>query len=289
MRKAAAPDQSRPARHREGSPRLDEPPDLAAGRAPPDDQARAQDARLGTSGSARRRIGRTAKATTRSPGAAGGTSAPARSATWPATPATCRSWRWTCAIPSSVEAECPEHDGDSYPNARRSSSSSRSWTAAQRSRCTGTTAATCRRASCSTASRSKTKDEDGKDVPPPYKSGCLIDRRQGQDVRRRRLCRAGHPDRRRRRRSSTSSIRQPRPREGMVHRHAATRSKPAMSNFPDYAGPLTETILLGNLAVWKRGRVEWDPKNLKPLTTRRWRRSSTANTATATKCNDGSV
>jgi hypothetical protein len=42
-------------------------------------------------------------------------------------------------------------------------------------------------------------------------------------------------------------------------------SKPAMSNFPDYAGPLTETILLGNLAVYKRGRVEWDPKNLKPL------------------------
>ncbi|MEX2172414.1 MAG: Gfo/Idh/MocA family oxidoreductase [Pirellulales bacterium] len=41
--------------------------------------------------------------------------------------------------------------------------------------------------------------------------------------------------------------------------------KPAVSNFPDYAGPLTETILLGNLAVWKRGRVEWDPKNLKPL------------------------
>ena len=24
-------------------------------------------------------------------------------------------------------------------------------------------------------------------------------------------------------------------------------------------------ILLGNLAVYKRGRVEWDPKNLKPL------------------------
>lgn len=38
----------------------------------------------------------------------------------------------------------------------------------------------------------------------------------------------------------------------------------AMSNFPDYAGPLTETILLGNLAVWKGGRVEWDAKNLKP-------------------------
>jgi len=44
--------------------------------------------------------------------------------------------------------------------------------------------------------------------------------------------------------------------------------EPAMSNFPDYAGPLTETILLGNLAVWvaasgKGEKVEWDPKNLK--------------------------
>jgi hypothetical protein len=41
--------------------------------------------------------------------------------------------------------------------------------------------------------------------------------------------------------------------------------KPAVSNFPDYAGPLTETILLGNLAIYKRGRVEWDPVQLKPL------------------------
>ena len=37
----------------------------------------------------------------------------------------------------------------------------------------------------------------------------------------------------------------------------------ARSNFPDYAGPLTETILLGNLAVWAAGKkVEWDPKGL---------------------------
>lgn len=36
---------------------------------------------------------------------------------------------------------------------------------------------------------------------------------------------------------------------------------PAMSNFPDYAAPLTETVLLGNLAVWADGaRVEWDAK-----------------------------
>ena len=43
--------------------------------------------------------------------------------------------------------------------------------------------------------------------------------------------------------------------------------KPAMSNFPDYAGPLTETILLGNLAVWAADqgegkKIEWDAKNL---------------------------
>jgi predicted dehydrogenase len=41
--------------------------------------------------------------------------------------------------------------------------------------------------------------------------------------------------------------------------------KPATSNFADYAGPLTETILLGNLAVWcgkgpesEGKKVEWD-------------------------------
>lgn len=40
--------------------------------------------------------------------------------------------------------------------------------------------------------------------------------------------------------------------------------EPAMSNFPNYSGPLTETILLGNLAVWADGKkIEWDAKNLK--------------------------
>lgn len=39
-------------------------------------------------------------------------------------------------------------------------------------------------------------------------------------------------------------------------------SKQPMSNFAHYGGPLTETILLGNLAVWKPGKVHWDPKNL---------------------------
>lgn len=52
---------------------------------------------------------------------------------------------------------------------------------------------------------------------------------------------------------------------------AAIKGGPqAMSNFPDYAGPLTETILLGNLAVWcgksptSDGKVvQWDAKNLR--------------------------
>jgi len=39
--------------------------------------------------------------------------------------------------------------------------------------------------------------------------------------------------------------------------------KPAMSNFPDYATPLTEMMLVGNLAVWTGGKLEWDAKNMK--------------------------
>jgi predicted dehydrogenase len=44
---------------------------------------------------------------------------------------------------------------------------------------------------------------------------------------------------------------------------------PATSNFPNYSGPLTETILLGNLAVWAAPdaetpgkKIEWDAENL---------------------------
>ncbi len=35
-----------------------------------------------------------------------------------------------------------------------------------------------------------------------------------------------------------------------------------VSNFPDYAGPLTETILLGNLALWSQKKVQWDAVNM---------------------------
>lgn len=40
--------------------------------------------------------------------------------------------------------------------------------------------------------------------------------------------------------------------------------QPPVSNFPNYAGPMVESILLGNLALWKGGRVEWDAKTLTP-------------------------
>ncbi|TWU13324.1 Glucose--fructose oxidoreductase precursor [Symmachiella macrocystis] len=48
------------------------------------------------------------------------------------------------------------------------------------------------------------------------------------------------------------------------HQAITGQRKEATSNFVNYAGPLTETILLGNLAVWADGKkIEWDSKNLK--------------------------
>lgn len=44
---------------------------------------------------------------------------------------------------------------------------------------------------------------------------------------------------------------------------AAAGGPPARANFPDYAGPLTETVLLGNLAIWADGpRLEWDARRM---------------------------
>ncbi len=44
--------------------------------------------------------------------------------------------------------------------------------------------------------------------------------------------------------------------------------EPAVSNFPDYAGRLAETVLLGNVAVWvaacgKGEKVIWDAENMR--------------------------
>lgn len=40
--------------------------------------------------------------------------------------------------------------------------------------------------------------------------------------------------------------------------NAIKAGEQSMSNFPGYATPLTETVLLGNLAVWSGDKVEWD-------------------------------
>jgi predicted dehydrogenase len=50
--------------------------------------------------------------------------------------------------------------------------------------------------------------------------------------------------------------------------NAIKGGEPAVSNFAEYSGPLTEVILLGNLAVYAAAagegpKVEWDAKNLK--------------------------
>jgi hypothetical protein len=48
---------------------------------------------------------------------------------------------------------------------------------------------------------------------------------------------------------------------------AVRGGEPALSNFSEYAGPLTETVLVGNLAVWVANspgtgpKLEWDAVN----------------------------
>lgn len=43
---------------------------------------------------------------------------------------------------------------------------------------------------------------------------------------------------------------------------AVRGERTAVSNF-DYSGPLTETVVLGNLAVWANGpRLEWDARQM---------------------------
>ena len=43
---------------------------------------------------------------------------------------------------------------------------------------------------------------------------------------------------------------------------ACKGGEPSLSNF-DYAGPMTEAVLLGNVAVRAGGKIDWDAKNLK--------------------------
>ncbi len=165
--------------------------------------------------------------------------------------------------PIAVEAECPEHDGDSYPI-----SSKIKFDFPERD---GRAAFTMHWYDGGQVPPSELfqglkleAEFEGKKYPPPCPSGVLLIGDKATmyaagDYADAGIEVIGEP--------AEVSNEYPRSVGHEKEWFVAMRdkSKPAMSNFADYAGPLTETILLGNLAVWKRGRVEWDPVNLKPL------------------------
>ena len=165
--------------------------------------------------------------------------------------------------PVAVEAECAEHDGDSYP----------AWSKIKFDfpELNGRAAFTLYwydggQLPPSDLFKGVTLvvNEEGKDIPPPYQSGVLL---VGDKAT---MYAAGdYADKGIQIVGDVEELDVDYPRSPGHEREwfNAMRDpkKPAMSNFPDYSGPLTETILLGNLAIWKRGRVEWDPVNLRPL------------------------
>jgi predicted dehydrogenase len=165
--------------------------------------------------------------------------------------------------PKSVEAECPEHNRDSYP--------ARSTIKFEFPELDGRAAFTMYwydggnlpSAELTQDVTLVVKDENGAELPPPHKSGVLFVGDKAKlyaagDYAEKGVQFIG---------AEEKDVDYPKSpgheKEWFIAMHDP--GTPAMSNFPDYSGPLTETILLGNLAVWKRGRVDWDPKNLKPL------------------------
>jgi predicted dehydrogenase len=166
--------------------------------------------------------------------------------------------------PVAVEAECPEHDGDSYPNHSKIKFEFPQLDGRAPFVLHWYDGGNLPPAEVFAGVTLHSPDSDGVDQPPPAKSGVLIlgDRAKlyaAGDYAEKGIQIVGdvvvidvdYPKSPGHEKEWFRAIRDP--------------QQPATSNFPDYAGPLTETILLGNLAVWKRGRVEWDPKTLKPL------------------------
>ena len=164
--------------------------------------------------------------------------------------------------PTSVEAECPEHNGDAFP-----AWSKIKFEFPERN---GRGAFTMTWYDGGELPPIELFDDvtitvkrDGEEIPAPWISGALLigDRATmyaAGDYAHRGIEIIG---------ADPMEVEYPRSPGHVEEWFHAMRhpQEPAASNFPDYAGPLTETILLGNLAVWKRGHVDWDPKNLKPL------------------------
>jgi hypothetical protein len=163
----------------------------------------------------------------------------------------------------SIEADCTEHDGDSFPTRSKikfefperdgRSAFALYWYDGGQlppiELFEGVTLAV---------------DEGGTDIPPPFVSGALLIGDKAKmyaagDYADRGIQIVGPVE--------ELAVEFPRSTGHEQEWFNAIRNPntPAMSNFPDYAGPLTETILLGNLALWKRGRVDWDAEKARPV------------------------
>ncbi len=171
--------------------------------------------------------------------------------------------------PISVEAECPEHDGDSYPGGGcRIVYDFPELDGRPAFKMTWYDGGKLPPAELFSDVTHTTKKGD-KEIPAPCPSGVLILGDKAKLYAAGDYAEQGHQYIGGGKELEVEFPVAPKPGGERGHMKEwfdaiANPSKPAVSNFPDYAGPLTETILLGNLAVWKRGRVDWDPANLKP-------------------------
>lgn len=169
--------------------------------------------------------------------------------------------------PTSVVAEATEHDGNMYPKASK---------------------ITFEFPEYEGRSALKMVWYDGSKMPPeellegcpgsvdnkgnsrPYSSGALIVGDKGKffspgdyggDARGTGLIVDGEFTQQRRIENKPDYVRSP--GHFVEFANAIKGEGKAVSDFATYAGPLTETILLGNLAVWSGEKVEWDAKEMK--------------------------
>lgn len=113
------------------------------------------------------------------------------------------------------------------------------------------------------------QEEDGRGNKRPYNSAALLVGEKGNffspgdygaDVRNTGILVDGEFTNQRQFRNDVEYVRSPGHFEEFAK--AIKGEGVPMSNFPDYSGPLSETILLGNLAVWSGSKVEWDAENM---------------------------
>ena len=218
----------------------------------------------GTSSSARPPTGRTTRSITPTTGAGGGTSAPARWATWPATRPTWPSWPSSSACPTRVSAESGEINSETYPawatityefpargdlppvkltwyeGAKRRQAQPALGRPVPRGIFSPPTAARCSSAPRARCTRPATT--------APSRCSCPRPRSRTSRIPSRR-CPGSRADATRTRTTSRNGSR---PSARASHRIA-------LSNF-EYASTLTESMLLGNVAVRSGEAIDYDPE-----------------------------